>query len=52
MPRLDHDHVSWLVLVALLVSLLTASCTSNEPAADNDKRGGFYGGINGGGVWP
>ena len=50
MPRLDHP--SWLVLIALVFLLVTAGCASNESAADNDKRGGLYGGINGGGVWP
>jgi hypothetical protein len=39
-------------LIGLLFLLLTAGCASNQPDADTDKRGGFYGGINGGGVWP
>jgi hypothetical protein len=39
-------------LIGLLFCLLTDGCASNEPAADTDKHGGFYGGINGGGVWP
>jgi hypothetical protein len=39
-------------LIGLLFCLLSASCANDEAAAGNDKRGGFYGGINGGGVWP
>ena len=39
-------------LIGVLLLLLIAGCASNEPAVDTDKRGGFYGGINGGGVWP
>jgi hypothetical protein len=41
-----------LVLIGLVLLLLIAGCASNGPTADTDKRGGFYGGINGGGVWP
>jgi len=39
-------------LIGLLLLLLIVGCASNEPVADTDKRGSFYGGINGGGVWP
>jgi hypothetical protein len=39
-------------LLALLVSLLMAGCADNGAASDNQRRGGFYGGISGGGTWP
>ena len=42
----------WSVLLGLLASLLTAACADNGTASDNDKRGGFYGGISDGGTWP
>jgi len=42
----------WPILLWLLVSLLSAGCADNGAASDNGKRGGFYGGISGGGTWP
>jgi hypothetical protein len=44
---------SWLpALIGLLFLLSIAGCANDQAAADNDKRGGLYGGITGGGVWP
>ena len=42
----------WPALIGLLLSLLAAGCAANGESADSDKRGGFYGGISGGGTWP
>jgi len=36
----------------MLVSLFTAGCADNGDASANDRRGGLYGGISGGGTWP
>lgn len=46
------DIVRWPALCGLLASLLTAGCADSGAASDNDKRGGFYGGMSGGGTWP
>ncbi len=42
----------WPVLIGMLVALLSAGCADNGGASGDDKRGGFYGGISGGGTWP
>jgi hypothetical protein len=42
----------WPLLLGLLVLLLAPACADNGSASDNDRRGGFYGGISGGGSWP
>jgi hypothetical protein len=42
----------WPYLFGLLLALLTAGCAANGSVSDNDRRGGFYGGISGGGTWP
>ena len=36
----------------LLMALSAAGCAGNTAPSDSDKRGGFYGGISGGGTWP
>jgi len=40
---------SWLALVGLL---LIAGCAAGGNGSDNDKQGGFYGGVTGGGSRP
>ena len=42
----------WLAIAGLLLSLLVAGCADTGASSDNDKRGGFYGGIIGGGTRP
>jgi hypothetical protein len=40
----------WPPLLGLLAMLLAAGCANKDIASDNDKRGGFYGGISAGGT--
>lgn len=47
-----NKAIYWPALIGLLFSMVAVACANNEPAADNDKRGGFYGGVTGGGVRP
>ena len=42
----------WLVLTVLVFGFLVVGCAASDTASDNDKHGGFYGGISGGGTWP
>jgi hypothetical protein len=39
-------------LIGLVLSTLVAGCADSGPSSDNDKRGGFYGGITSGGGRP
>ena len=44
---------SLLAVLGLLLCLLTSGCAdSGSSTSDSDKRGGFYGGVSGGGSWP
>jgi len=43
---------SLLAVLGLLLCLLTSGCADSGSSSDNDKRGGFYGGVSGGGSWP
>ena len=36
------------LVLALLVCLVVASCANSGNASDDERRGGFYGGVNGG----
>ena len=41
--------MSWRLASALLLGLFLAACAADNKNSDNDNRfGGFYGGINGG----
>jgi hypothetical protein len=42
--------VSWRVAALLLACLALAGCADNSKSSDNDRFGGFYGGVTGGGV--
>jgi hypothetical protein len=42
----------WPILLGLLMVLLAAGCADSSASPDSDKRGGFYGGVSGGGTWP
>jgi hypothetical protein len=42
----------WFAVMGLVLSLLTAGCADSGSASDNDKRGGFYGGVSAGGTRP
>jgi catechol 2,3-dioxygenase-like lactoylglutathione lyase family enzyme len=42
----------WSILLGLLASLVAAACADSGASSDNDRRGGFYAGISGGGTWP
>jgi hypothetical protein len=42
----------WPAIIGLLLSLLIASCGVSGNSSDNDKQGGFYGGVTGGGSRP
>ena len=42
----------WSILLGLLASLLAAACADSGASSDNDRRGGFYGGISAGGTRP
>jgi hypothetical protein len=37
-----------ILALALFASLTLAGCASGTAAADDDRRGGFYGGVSGG----
>jgi len=39
------------ILLMLLLALSAAGCVDNPAPSDSDQRGGFYGGISGGGTW-
>jgi hypothetical protein len=39
-------------VIALTLSLLAAGCADRDTTSDNDKHGGFYGGITAGGTRP
>ena len=39
-------------VLMLLMALSAAGCVGDTAPSDSDKRGGFYGGISGGGTWP
>jgi hypothetical protein len=41
----------WFLVIGLLLSLSVAGCAADGGGSDTDKRGGFYGGITGGGTW-
>jgi len=44
---------SLLALLGLTLCLLSSACAdSGGSTSDSDKRGGFYGGVSGGGSWP
>jgi hypothetical protein len=38
----------WISSIAVLLSLLATGCTDTGAASDNDRHGGFYGGVSGG----
>jgi hypothetical protein len=42
----------WSSLIGLMVALLIAGCADSGNSSDNDRRGGLYGGIFGGGARP
>jgi hypothetical protein len=42
----------WSALLALVVSLFSAGCANDGAASNNDRQGGFYGSISGGGIRP
>jgi len=37
-----------MVVLSLLACLVLAGCVSRDTSADDDRRGGFYGGVSGG----
>jgi hypothetical protein len=39
-------------MIALTLFLLAAGCADRDTSSDNDKRGGFYGGVSAGGTRP
>src|SRR4029077_14495576 len=45
-------QMRWSILLGLLVALLMAGCADSGNSSDNDRRGGLYGGIFGGGARP
>jgi hypothetical protein len=36
------------VLALLVIAVLTASCSTPPPRSDDNRQGGFYGGVTGG----
>jgi hypothetical protein len=40
----------WPILLMLLLALSGAGCADNAAPSDSDGRGGFYGGVSGGGT--
>ena len=36
------------VVLSVLACLLIAGCASRDTSADDERRGGFYGGVSGG----
>jgi hypothetical protein len=45
-------QMRWSILLGLLMALLITGCADSGDSSDNDRRGGLYGGISGGGVRP
>jgi hypothetical protein len=46
-----RQAVSWkpaLLALALLACLAAAGCAQRDSGTDDDRRGGFYGGVSGG----
>jgi len=41
-----------LPLLGLFACLLLGGCAAKDPAPDNDRQGGFYGGVSAGGARP
>jgi hypothetical protein len=40
------------LLIGVVLATLAHGCADIGTSSESDRRGGFYGGVSGGGTWP